>query len=89
MFAKKRQKIQLTSAFDFENTPTFFIKDEIDEILKEVEQVAISTLDLPYTSTYVMDYLASKKSKRPRFGNLEDIQEVLSQESYSSSFYNK
>ena len=89
MFAKKRQKIQLTSAF--ENTPTFFyfIKDEIDEILKEVEQVAISTLDLPYTSTYVMDYLASKKSKRPRFGNLEDIQEVLSQESYSSSFYNK
>ena len=77
----------MTSAF--ENTPTFFIKDEIDEILKEVEQVAISTLDLPYTSTYVMDYLASKKSKRPRFGNLEDIQEVLSQESYSSSFYNK
>ena len=87
MFAKKRQKIQLTSAF--ENTPTFFIKDEIDEILKEVEQVAISTLDLPYTSTYVMDYLASKKSRRPRLGNLEDIQEVLSQESYSSSFYNK
>ena len=60
-------------------------RDEIDEILREVEQVAISTLDLPYTSTYVMDYLA-KKSKRPRFGNLEDIQEVLSQESHSSLY---
>ena len=55
-------------------------KDDIVDILKEVEQVAISRLDLPFTSFYVADY-SNKKIKRSRCGVLEDIQEVLSQES--------
>ena len=55
-------------------------KDDIVDILKEVDQVAISRLELPFTSFYVADY-SNKKIKRSRCGVLEDIQEVLSQES--------
>ena len=55
-------------------------KEDIVDILKEVDQVAISRLELPFTSFYVADY-SNKKIKRSRCGVLEDIQEVLSQES--------
>ena len=56
-------------------------KDEIDSILNEVEQMAISKLDLPFTSAYV-----TKRDRRMKKAKnyLEDIQEVLSQESYTS-----
>ena len=56
-------------------------KDEIDSILNEVEQMAISKLDLPFTSAYVTKRVSRVKKAK---NYLEDIQEVLSQESYTS-----
>lgn len=59
-------------------------KDDLEELLEELEQASLSRLELPFTSVY----LARKpmKPKFSRFGSepLEDIQEVRSQESLKS-----
>ena len=58
-------------------------RDDIENILKEVEEVAISRLELPFTSTYVVSQ--SRMRHMPAYGSsvqtLEDIIEVQSQES--------
>ena len=57
----------------------------IDSIIDDLQDVALSTLDLPYTSTYMSASKTSSATTHQRVNNygvktLEDIEEVQSQE---------
>ena len=57
----------------------------IDSVIDDLEDVALSTLDLPYTSAYMSASKTSTTTTHQRVNNygvktLEDIEEVQSQE---------